>query len=85
MQEQPPKNAMVQHIQEQIWLAMKRQGKFQRDIAEYVGCSQPTMSKALSGPDISMVMADKIVAALGLEISGVDGLRLVPRTCDEPF
>jgi transcriptional regulator with XRE-family HTH domain len=75
---------MVQHVQEQIWLAMRRASMTHEQLAERIGCSRPTVSKALSGPDIGMVMADKICAALDLEISGVDGLRLVPRTCDEP-
>jgi hypothetical protein len=85
MPEKPPKNPMVQHIQEQLWLAMKRQNVCQKDIAGGLKRAPATISKALNGDDLGMVLADQIAGFLGLEIAGIGGLTLVPRTYDEPF
>lgn len=76
---------MSVHCKEQLWLAMKRRGKSQSDIAETLHTTQPTVSKYMnSDEDMNMSTADDLAASMGLEWSGIDGLKLVPRNYDEP-
>jgi DNA-binding Xre family transcriptional regulator len=75
-----PKCEMVEHAQEQLVLAIHRSDKSKKEIAGLVGMSTRNLRRLLKGTSMRMETADKIAAVLGLEWSGVDGMKLVPRT-----
>lgn len=79
MAEDRGKPEIVRHMQEQIFIQMYRRSMTQKDLGAAIGLSQPTVSRILSGDDMSMSEIDRIVSALDLELTGVNGLRLVPR------